>query len=175
MPIGPSFKQLQILRLFDGVYYYKPGSSPQLKKNLLINHFCAKKQILSRYSQSAWLLSILGKFHHISPTLNAILPRQTVPYEKTPRIEYIYIYMWGLLSWSKPSQNCGPIWKSSPLWGGENCPQDTKNTPPQQNKQLVPPKKKRTPLSKRCFFPHLGNQNIVFMWNILIFWDFKTT
>ena len=94
MPIGPSFKQLQILRLFDGVYYYKPGSSPQLKKNLLINHFCAKKQILSRYSQSAWLLSILGKFHHISPTLNAILPRQTVPYEKTPRIEYIYIYIY---------------------------------------------------------------------------------
>ena len=87
VPILPS--SCKFLRLFDGFYYYKPGSSPKLKKNLLINHFCTKKQILSRYSQSAWLLSILGKFHHISPIPNAILLCQTVPYEKKTRIEYI--------------------------------------------------------------------------------------
>lgn len=61
----------------------------QTEKESFNKPLLRKKQILSHYSESAWLLSILGKFHHISPTLNTIVLSQTVPYEKTPQIEYM--------------------------------------------------------------------------------------
>lgn len=171
----PSFKQLQFLRLCDGFYYYKPGSSPKLKKNLLINHFCAKNRscpvILNQhgyyYIYSLYLFLVNWTIFHQPWTPFCCVKLSLT--KKTPRIEYI---MWGLPIGSKPSQNCGPIWKSSPLWGGENCPQDTKNTHPNRTNSWFH-LKKMDPSFKEMFFPHLENQNMDFMWNILIFCDFK--
>ena len=82
----PSFKQIAN---FETIWWLLLLQT-KLKKILLKNHFCAKKQILSHYSESAWLLSILGKTHHISPTLNTRCVESNCPLRKNTT-NWIYV------------------------------------------------------------------------------------